>query len=222
MREEAAGTASDARTPRAAQRPGTARTRAAAHRMPPRTAPPRRGQTANLACHTTEQRGALAATAGPPLDAGARLPRSDPDPRSPIPIPRPRAPCPVGRAGGSRVAARRRGALKGRASRAARRRRRARATADPRRAPLLDWRPCPWRCRPGGTLLCCCPPCAPNHTRGFFRKVTASLQGCPKRKLTFKLGGSKLTFGSSLVQGRKRVCMRLLRAPWGHIPYNVN
>ena len=47
-------------------------------------------------------------------------------------------------------------------------------------------------------------------------------QGCSKRKLTFKLGGSKLTFGSSLVQGRKRVCMRLLRAPWGHIPYNVN
>ena len=47
-------------------------------------------------------------------------------------------------------------------------------------------------------------------------------QGCSKRKLTFKLGGSKLTFGSSLVRGRKRVCMRLLRAPWGHIPYNVN
>ena len=39
---------------------------------------------------------------------------------------------------------------------------------------------------------------------------------------TLKLGGSKLTFGSSLVRGRKRVCMRLLRAPWGHIPYNVN
>ena len=53
-------------------------------------------------------------------------------------------------------------------------------------------------------------------------KNLGTRQGCSKRKLTFKLGGSKLTFGSSLVQGRKRVCMRLLRAPWGHIPYNVN
>ena len=66
---------------------------------------------------------------------------------------------------------------------------------------------------------CSCPPsCYPTQVSA----APVCRQGCSKRKLTFKLGGSKLTFGSSLVQGRKRVCMRLLRAPWGHIPYNVN
>jgi hypothetical protein len=54
---------------------------------------------------------------------------------------------------------------------------------------------------------------APRHLR--------PPQGWPKRKLRFKRKRRKLAFGSSLVQGRKRVFIRLIRPPPGRIPYTV-